>query len=92
MKLNDFVIDSGYDSMLRFDDFDEAVIGICSCPGQEDKLIYDFEKMVEVLKTRDNMHEVDAVEYLEFNTVCAYMGELTPVIVRHKPEEPITDE
>lgn len=66
---------------LKFDGFDDALLGLTSRPGQPGLLAYSYDKMVQVLVDRDGMSREDAVEYLDFNTVCAWMGPGTPVIV-----------
>jgi hypothetical protein len=35
--------------------------------------------MIQILVTRDNMEEDDALEYILYNVIGAYMGENTPV-------------
>lgn len=44
--------------------------------------MYDYEAMVRVLETRDGMDYDEAVEFLEFNTLGAYVGPTTPVVLR----------
>jgi len=66
--------------MLTMDGFDDAIVGIASRCGQPDLVVYDREKCIEILM-RD-MPEDDAREYFEFNCEGAWMGELTPVILR----------
>ena len=63
---------------LLADGFDEALIG-CTTPNC--RAVYDAKKMVNILIERDGMSREDALEYLEFNTFCAYVGEMTPVYV-----------
>lgn len=80
----DAIVDEGgVGKMLVIDGFDEAIIGIVSRCGQPDLVAYDREKCIEIL-ARD-MPEDDAREYFEFNVEGAWMGEMTPVILR-KPE------
>jgi|TARA_B100001094_G_C17808788_1_gene612789 hypothetical protein len=67
--------------MLKANGFDNALIGIGRRCSQEDVLVYDFNKAVKILVNRDNMTEEEAVEYLEFNTVGAWVGNKTPVFV-----------
>jgi hypothetical protein len=59
---------------LKADGFDAAIIGI---DVLSERLIYDKEKMVEILSAE--MSVEDAIEFLEFNTWCAYVGEHTPI-------------
>jgi hypothetical protein len=60
---------------LKADGFDEAVMGF---DFNSDRLIYSISKMIEILM-QDGMDRVDAIEYLEFNTFGAYVGEKTPI-------------
>jgi hypothetical protein len=61
---------------LKADGFDAAIIGIDMA---SERLVYDKRKMVEILT--EEMSEEDAIEYLEFNTWGAYVGEQTPIYV-----------
>lgn len=70
--------------MLRIDGFDEAIIGPATIwRGQEmvSVLVYDAEKIREILMARDGMDFEGAREYIEFNIEGTYMGEHTPVLV-----------
>ena len=60
---------------LKADGFDEAVMGF---DLNSDRLIYSISKMLEILMN-DGMEKMDAIEYLEFNTFGAYVGEKTPI-------------
>jgi len=44
--------------------------------------VYDYEKCVQVLISRDGMDYDDADEFLQFNTLGAYVGEHGPLFVR----------
>ena len=70
--------------MKQWDGFDEAKIGIASVWNGNERvevLVYDSEKMVEQLMTRDGMSDEEAIEYIDFNIEGAYIGKDTPVIV-----------
>jgi hypothetical protein len=70
--------------MLRIDGFDEAIIGPATIwRGQEmvSVLVYDAEKIRDILMIRDGMDFEMAREYIEFNIEVAYMGEHTTVLV-----------
>lgn len=60
--------------------FEDAYIGLTVGIGPS-LAVYDYDKCVEVLMKRDGMDEVDAIEYLDHNTVYAYLGEHTPVFI-----------
>lgn len=59
---------------LKADGFDQAIIGIDSI---NERIIYSKQKMIEILS--DEMPEDEAIEFLEFNTWNAYVGEHTPI-------------
>jgi len=71
--------------ILFADGFDDALIGYTDSWGAENsrciRAVYDYTKCVEVLTNRDGASYEDAVEYLEFNTLGAYVGARTPVFV-----------
>jgi hypothetical protein len=58
---------------IVWDGFDDAIIG----NDNNGRVVYDIDKMIEILS--NDMTEEEALEYLEFNVLCAYVGELTPV-------------
>ena len=64
--------------MLRADGLSEAIVGICRRCGQEDIVLYDEDKVLEILVERDGMDYNEAKEYYEFNIVGAWLGEGTP--------------
>ncbi len=65
-----------YEDILKADGFDNAVIGIDIATM---RLIYSKLKCIEVLMLDDDMNYEDALEYLEYNTFNAYVGEQTPI-------------
>ena len=69
------------DGPIKWDGFDECIIGVGSRCGFEDVLCYDINKMIELLEFRDGMSYEEAVEYLEYNVIGAYVGKQTPVII-----------
>jgi len=67
--------------MLKADGFDEAIIGYTyDIVAQEERLIYSVEKCIEILM-QDDMDYLDAREYLDFNTIGAYVGKQTPIFL-----------
>lgn len=67
---------------LLMDGFDEACIGFSQRINEPVLAVYSYDKMVEVLMTRDSMDDEEAEEYIEYNCVGAWIGEQTPIIVR----------
>ena len=60
------------------DGYDDAILGITD-NGQ---LVYSQERMIELCAEQGEMDEIDAMEFLSFNTFCAYVGEMTPIYVK----------
>ena len=69
------------DELLFADGFDDCIIGVSS--GIEQTVVYDKDLMVEELRSQ-GMDEIDAIEYLEYNTWGAYVGEKTPIYITLK--------
>lgn len=65
--------------LLQADGFDDAIIGLEPLSG---KVIYDIDTMVQVLVTQEELTLEDAVEYLDFNVLNAYVGENTPIYIQ----------
>ena len=63
--------------------FEDALIGL---GWQHTKLIaiYDYEKCVEILILREEMTHEEAIEWMEYNVVGAYVGEYTPIFMMPK--------
>lgn len=74
--LDEIVEAYGGEEILKADGFDDAVIGICSVSY---RLIYSVNKCIEILINNDGMEEEEAVEYMSFNVIGAYVGEKTPI-------------
>lgn len=66
---------------LLADGFEDAIIGIVEGACRPAVVAYDYYKCVEILVKRDGMDEEEADEYLQFNTVGAFVGEMTPLFV-----------
>jgi len=72
------------DEILLADGFNEALIGHAA--GMEPRAVYDYDRCIDVL-VEDGMTYEEAMEYFEFNTVGAYVGEQTPVFVQQIDDE-----
>jgi hypothetical protein len=71
---------------LLADGFDDAIIGMAERCSKPALVVYDIEKCVDILVARDGMEWSDALEFLEFNTLGAWVGEMTPLFLRRRPE------
>lgn len=68
---------------LLADGFEDAFVGYTVNHHHPVVAVYDYEHCVEIL-TQDGMSEEDAMEYLSFNTLGAYVGPHGPLFVRLK--------
>jgi len=71
------IVKDHYPEALIADGFDKAIVGYTT----NGNLVYNIEKMAGILMERDKMSHSDAIEYLEFNVLGAYVGEMTPVYI-----------
>jgi len=66
---------------LTCDGLEEAFVGY-TIGVHGTVAVYDYDKAIEVF-ARDNGTTIEAAtEYIDFNTVSAYVGEHTPVFVK----------
>jgi hypothetical protein len=71
---------------LFCDGFDDALIGYVHKFGQSSVALYDYARCVQILVKRDGMSEEDADEFLQFNTLGAYVGPETPAFAFLTPD------
>ena len=67
---------------LLADGLEDAAIGYTVGHHSEHIVVYDYDKCVDVLVTRDGMTHEEADEFLQFNTLGAYVGPQGPVYVK----------
>lgn len=69
------------DDVLILDNasYDNSIIGVTL----DGRLIYSYGRMVEEYREENNCDEVDAIEWVEFNTLRAlpYMGDKAPIVM-----------
>ena len=72
-----------YDGVIKTaDGFEDALLGVVHCKGREPVACYDYDRCVEILVAQGLSAE-EAIEHLEFNTVDAYVGPLTPAFLEN---------
>jgi len=65
------------DHKFKFaDGFNNAILGV---ENNSLRVIYSVKQCVEILMERDKMDEDEAMEFLQFNSIGAYIGEKTPI-------------
>ena len=73
---------------LTADGFEDALVG-CTY-GANVVAVYDINKMIEIL-VEEGMEYEDAVEFLDYNIVGAYVGEKTPQYINFVTQEVYND-
>ena len=78
-QVKEYLCDHGWEESIVFENpsYCDAFIGVSS----DGNAVYDFDKMVECLMKEDGMEYIDAVEFIEYNTIRA------PVILYPVEEE-----
>tara|TARA_R100001369_G_scaffold86225_1_gene120547 strand:+ start:1658 stop:1963 length:306 start_codon:yes stop_codon:yes gene_type:complete len=79
-RIVDFIHDNiGEDEAMLADGFDEAILGIGHRCGQPSLIVYDKDKVIDILMKRDGMSPEEAFEFYSFNIEGAWVGEGTPM-------------
>lgn len=70
MLRRDMLCELGHEDFVVFrnPDFDSAIIGI----SDDNRVIYDYEKMIEDLMVTEGMEMIDAADFIGYNTLRAY--------------------
>lgn len=74
-------LEAGDETTLLMDGFDEAFIGWSRRINEPLLAVYDYDALIKVCVERDGMDFEEAVEYVDYNVVGAWVGEQTPIIV-----------
>jgi hypothetical protein len=80
MDKREFIAQFNPDAVM-WDGLDDAIIGLST----NGNVIYDVNKIQEILYAgwkedpKDDVTMDDVIEYVEYNILCAYVGEFTPI-------------
>ena len=84
---SDRLSDAGYEGVVILENYsyDDALIGVT----EDNRAVYDFEKMVDWLIREEGISPIDAVSWIEYNTIRAllYAGEDAPIIMHSLEDE-----
>lgn len=63
------IADMGYENAIVFDSpsYDGAIIGV----SDDGRVIYDFEMMIQCLMDDEGMSEIDAADFISYNSIRA---------------------
>ena len=90
-ELKELLCDYGYEDTIVFDnpDFADACIGVT----ESGRAVYDYDLMVQSLMQEDGVSMMDAIEFIEVNTIGALpYTEDSPIILYRMEELPLTGE
>lgn len=72
---------AGYEDVVILENYsyDDALVGVT----EDGRAVYDFEKMVRWLMETEGLDELEAVEWIEYNTIRAlsYEDDSAPIIM-----------
>lgn len=81
MSAEEKLLNAGYDDVTYLTNYsyDDALIGV----SEDGRAVYDFDKMVEWLMNKEGWTDIEAIEWIETNTIRAlpYMGADAPIIM-----------
>ena len=81
MLNRDRLAEAGFEGAIVFEnpDYDDAIIGVTD----DGNVVYDFYKMVGHLMEKDGMSFLEAVEFIEYNTIRSlpYAGDGAPIVI-----------
>jgi hypothetical protein len=82
-ELRDYIINNGMinedDEVLLANGYADAFLGITDLEPK--RAVYDKNKMIEIVMLEDKCSVSESIDWLEFNTWCAYVGENTPIYI-----------
>lgn len=86
MTAEEKIIDAGYEDVLLLTNYsyDDALIGVT----EDGRAVYDYDKMVAWLVETEGFTELEAMEWIDYNTIRAlpYMGDKAPLIMYPLPD------
>ena len=79
--VRNLIEDYEYEDVLIFSnpDYASAFVGI----SYDNRAVYDYDKMIKYLMDRDGMTDIEAVEFIDYNTIrsLSYAGDRAPIIM-----------
>lgn len=85
-EFREWVAEQNPDALFA-DGLEEAILGIAERCSKAPLVVYDADKCIEILATRDGMSREEAEEFFHFNILGAWVGEGTPLFLWRKLEE-----
>lgn len=81
ITIEDKIEELGFEEVIIFKnpDYEDAFIGV----SDEGRAVYDYDLMVKCPMEEDNMDELEAREFIDYNTLRAipYFGSKAPIVL-----------
>lgn len=81
MNVEEKLLEAGCEGAVYFTNYsyDDALVGV----SEDGRAIYDYSKMVDWLMEEAGLSDIDAIDWIEYNTLRAlpYMGDKAPIIM-----------
>ena len=81
MNAEERILNAGYEDVVYLTNYsyDDALI----CISNDNRAVYDYNKMVEWLVKTEGFTEEEAMEWIDYNTIRAltYAGSKAPIIM-----------
>jgi len=81
MEINGYDIDEIAEGAVILDGLDEAIIGITEEFGNNPRILYSKDKILNILCERDGMDMEEAIEFYDYNILGLYAGEQNPIFL-----------
>ena len=75
------------EKLVKANGLEDAIIGVGSRMNMPDVLIYSYNKCVKIFMEKEGWTHEEAVEWMDFNVVGAWVGETTPIFVHEIPSD-----
>ena len=79
--IEDYNIDEIAEGAILLDGLNDAIIGVVEEFGNERRVLYSADKIINILMERDGMTWHEAVEFYDFNILGLHAGEQNPVFL-----------
>ena len=86
LKIEDVLALAEEEGMIIVDGFDDAIIGLSSRCGGNTIIAYDIDRMVLIMSERESISFEESYEYIEYNIIGQYCGEMSPCFIRKTDE------
>ncbi len=73
-------IDEYCEGSILLDGLESAIIGVVNT-FEGNRILYNKQKIYDILQERDGMTQSEAEEFFDYNIIGGYFGELNPVFL-----------